>query len=262
MAALAGDDLRDERRRRGMSLRDAATRAGVSAAQVQKLESGARVSLETYARVAIALDLRPELHATDPRKRLNARVGDQDPVHAAMGELEATRLRSFGFGIALDEPYQHYQFAGRADLVAWDLERSAVLHIENRTRFPDIQSALGSYAAKRAYLADVLARRLGALGQHWVSETHVIVALWSSEVIHTLRLRRESFRAACPDPAADMHGWWNGTPPSRRGRTSSLLVLDPSRDVPDAGRFAALSDLDRIRARYRGYADAAQRLRL
>jgi transcriptional regulator with XRE-family HTH domain len=261
MAALAGADVRDERLRRGMSLRDEATRAGVSAAAVQKLESGAHVSLETYARIATALDLRPELHAMDPRKRLGTPARDQDFVHAAMGELEATRLRSFGFGMAMDEPYQHYQFAGRADLVAWDVERSALLHVENRTRFPDIQSAFGSYAGKRAYLADVLARRMGEPGHRWASETHVMIALWSAEVLHALRIRTESFRAACPDPPDDAIGWWNGAVPSRRGRTCSLLILDPAPNLTDARRFASLSDLDRIRPRYRGYADAAERLR-
>ncbi|HEX5828719.1 MAG TPA: hypothetical protein VFY23_14425 [Candidatus Limnocylindrales bacterium] len=61
----------------------------------------------------------------------------QDLVHAAMGELEARALQRPGRTIAIGEPYQHYQFAGRADLLAWDAED--LLHIENRTRFPNLQ---------------------------------------------------------------------------------------------------------------------------
>jgi hypothetical protein len=134
---------------------------------VQELESGAPVSLETYARVTTALDLWPELLASDPRQRQRARGNDQDFVHAAMGELLAGRLRAHGFGVAMDEPYQHY-FAGRADVVAWDLEHRALLHIENRTAFPNVQEALGSYSAKPSYLGGVLAERLSIEGRRWL----------------------------------------------------------------------------------------------
>lgn len=260
MAVSAGQAVRDERLRRKWTLRELADRAGVSVAHVQELESGAPGSLETYARVTTALDLRPELTATDSRSRQQNAGREQDFVHAAMGELEAARFRSRGFGIGIDEPYQHYHFAGRADLVAWDLGRAAMLHIENRTRFPDVQGALGSYSAKRSYLGDALAQRLGIGGHRWASETHVIAALWSAEVLHVLRIRPESFRAACPDAPTDALNWWGGAPPSVPGRTSSLVLFDPSPAAVDARRFAGLDDLARIRPRYRGYADAAERL--
>lgn len=261
MSATAGQDIRNERRRRQYSLRDLADRAGVSVAHLQDLESGAAVSLETYARVTTSLDLWPDLTASDPRKRQPTQRLEQDFVHAAMGELEAKRFRTHGYGVAIDEPYQHYQFAGRADVVVWDLTRRALLHIENRTMFPDIQGALGSYAAKRSYLGNVLAERLGINGGRWHSVTHVMVALWSAEVLHVLRLRTETFHAACPDPATDFHGWWAGIPAAARGVTSSLVLLDPSLDVADSRRFATLEDVPSVRPRVRGYADAVARLR-
>ena len=260
MSATAGQAVRDERLRRHLTLRELASRAGVSAAQLQKLESGAMVSLETYARVATGLDFWPELSASDPRKRPAAHVREQDLVHAAMGELEVGRLRRYGFGVAIDEPYQHYQFAGRADVVAWDPATRALLHIENRTRFPDVQGALGSYAAKRSYLADVLADRLEVAGGRWRSVTHVVVALWSAEVLHVLRLRTESFNAACPDPGTGFCAWWAGDQPAGPVISSSLVLLDPGPDIPEARRIAELADLPRIRPRYRGYADAVARL--
>lgn len=261
MSVTAGQSVRDERRRRHWTLREVGERAGVSAAQLQQLESGVPVSLETYARVATSLDLWPELTATDPRKQRPGQAGEQDFVHAAMGELEVSRLRAHGFGVAIDEPYQHYQFAGRADVVAWDAAARALLHIENRTRFPDIQGALGSYAAKRSYLADVLAQRLKVPGARWWTVTHVIVALWSAEVLHDLRLRTETFTTACPDPAADFRQWWSGVAPSGARVASSLLLLDPSPDISDERRFAELKDAQRVRPRYRGYADAVARLK-
>ena len=120
-----------------------------------------------------------------------------------MGEFEVRLLAAHGFHVAVDEPYQHYQFAGRADVVAWDLESLALLHLENRTAFPNVQESLGSYNAKRAYLARELATRLGIPG--FRSETHAMVCLWSSDVLHALRLHAATFRATCPDPRTASH---------------------------------------------------------
>ncbi len=259
MAANFGEAIRDERLRRRLSLRDVAERAGVSAALVLQLESGGVVSLETYARVATALDLRPELSAMDSRKRGHfARTADL--VHAAMGEAEAGHLRPHGFRVALDEPYQHFQFAGRGDLVAWDIDNRAFLHLENKTQFPNIQEAIGSYNAKRAYLAPVLAERLGIGSRGWRSVTHALVVLWSTEALRQVREHAESFRAVCPDTESALGRWWAGQVPEPGGPTSTLVLFDPA---PRLGRSRALVGLDRaleVRARYRNYADAAEHL--
>ena len=163
-----------------------------------------------------------------------------------MGEFEAGHLVPYGFIVGIDEPYQHYQFAGRGDVVAWDLAARALLHIENRTRFPDLQETAGTFNAKRAYLGAALAQRLGIRG--WSSETHVIAALWSAEVLHALRLRPASFRSLCPDPADAFAAWWAGKPPIR-GATSSLVVLDPLA----TGRQELYVGLDRALASRHGF---------
>jgi len=261
LASTVGQTIHDERVRRHWTLRQLADSAGISTAFLQSLESGEPVSLETYARVTTALDLRAELLALDPRQRRRAGHSSQDFVHAAMGELEAGRFRGFGFGVAMDEPYQHYQFAGRADVVAWDLERRALLHVENRTAFPNVQEALGSYAAKRSYLADVLAERLSVRGGRWASIGHCMVALWSAEAMHQIRLRAETFRSACPDPPTDFFSWWAGSPPVMDGFSSAFVLIDPAADVADRRRFGGLDDALRARPRYRDYADAAAQLR-
>jgi DNA-binding Xre family transcriptional regulator len=258
LAVGAGQLVREERLRRRWTLRELAERAGVSPSHLQAMESGAAVSLETYARSMTALDLRPDLVATDPRRR-HAPSGGQDLVHAAMGELEAGRLRGHGFSIAIDEPYPHYQFAGRADLVAWDVTERALLHIENRTRFPNLQEALGSYSAKRAYLPAILAERVGIARSGWRTVAHAIVALWSAEVIHSIRLRTETFRAACPDSVDGFDSWWAGRPPDGRGQSSTLVILDPG---PTRGRrYVSMATIGSVHPRYRGYAEAAARLR-
>ncbi len=170
---------------------------------------------------------------------------DIDPVHAALGEIEAARLSNRGFEVHLDEPYQHYQHAGRGDLVAFDRKHRALLHIENRTRFPDIQGFAGSYNAKRAYLAPELADRW-QLGGGFSSQTHIVAALWSAEVLTTLRLREATFRALCPQSPEGFAAWWEGDPaaPTPRGSTSALVLLD------SAGRRARIgSGLGRSRRR-------------
>jgi hypothetical protein len=165
-----------------------------------------------------------------------------------------------GLRVAIDEPYQHYQFAGRADVAVANLDARALLHIENRTRFPNIGETAASFNAKRSYLAAAFAKRWG-LRHGWASEDHAIVALWSAEVLHAIRLRTETFRALCPDPPLALQAWWAGEFPSGHGTTLSLVILDPSPSARDRDRFASLEEALRARPRYRDYADAATRLR-
>ena len=179
-----------------------------------------------------------------------------------MGEMLAARLAGHGFPVSIDEPYQHYQFAGRADVLAWDLEARALLHVENRTKFPNLQDAIGSYNAKRAYLPGVLSERLG-LRTGFASVTNVIAGLWSSEVIHIARIRSATFSSVCPDDRSAFDAWWGGSPPAT-GTISAFILLDP---IATAGaRRSAFVGLEQvlsgsIRPRYRGYASAVEGLR-
>ena len=251
-----GLQVREARRARHWSIKELATRSDLSPAFVYAIEGGRSGSAEAAARIAASLGRRAELELVDPRKREGRASLSADSVHSAMGELEAAHLARLGFRVGIDEPYQHYQFVGRADLVAWDVDARALLHIENRTRFPDFQEMAGAFNAKREYLADSLATRAGVTT--WQSQAHVIAALWSSEVLHVLRLRTASFRALCPDPAQAFEAWWKGSPP-RVGASSTLIVLDPAA----AGRqrtWITLDDAMGARARHRGYSDAAATL--
>ena len=249
--------VRETRIGRHWSVRQLATKASVSPEVLYRIERGQPTSLEAVARVAGALGLRAEVGLIDPRRRGEARRDlSADAVHSAMGEFEARHLRTFGMPTGIDEPYQHYQFAGRADVIAWDVAARALLHIENRTRFPDFQDMAGAFNAKKAYLAEAIGARVGV--GRWASQTHVIAAFWTSEVLHTLRMRRESFRSLCPDPADAFANWWRGDPP-KTGVTSSLVVLDPVA----AGRqrpFVRFEEAMTVRPRHRGYADVAARV--
>jgi len=252
MSVEAGADVHEHRVRRRWSMRELGERSGLTAAAIQRLEAGEQGGLASYARIATALGLRPQLRLTDERRQGPIRAAD--PVHSLMGNVEAEILQRRAFPVALDEPYQHYQFAGRADVVAWSLERRALLHIENRTRFPDLQESFGSYNAKRTYLAPALAERLRIPGG-WAAVTHAIVALWSAEVLHVLRLRTASFRAVCPDPPDALLAWLAGSAPNA-GVTSTLLILDPIA-APRRRRWIGIEDALRAEPRYRGHAEAA-----
>jgi hypothetical protein len=63
-----------------------------------------------------------------------------------------------------------------------------------------------------------------------------MAGLWSSEVLHVLRLGRATFAALCPDAPDAFHAWLAVEEPPD-GVTSSLVVLDPvSRSDPGAPR--------------------------
>ena len=240
-------------------MRDLADRSGLSASQICWIEAGNAASVQAYASIAKAFGRRLEMELVDPRAKASRRP-DEDPVHAAMGELEAARLMRPGTEIALDEPYQHYQFAGRGDLVGWSPERGDLLHLENRTRFPNVQDAFGAYNAKRQWLAQAIATRLGRRSA-WRSVTHVLVALWSSEAIHTVRLRTASFKAVCPDPIDAFAAWWEGTPVAP-GVHSTFVALDPAATGRlERRRYVGLAEAVSARPRHRDYAGALEALR-
>jgi len=259
LAVSLGVAIRDQRIRRQWSVRELGRRSGVTASAVLNVEAGRIAGLTTYSRLVQALGLDLEAGLVHPRRRQSLQANEEDPVHAAMGELEAAHLRSLGYVVSIDEPYQHYQFAGRADVMAWRLDERALLHLENRTRFPNVGEAAGAYNAKRAYLAPVIAKRLGLAGR-FRSVTHVMVGLWSSEVLHAIRLRPETFRSLCPAGPAAFDAWWlGGQPPA--GTHSTLVLFDPTA----SGRrrsFASLAEaLDGLRPRLRGYAEAVALLK-
>jgi transcriptional regulator with XRE-family HTH domain len=260
LAVLLGRDLREERLRRHLTIRTIADLTGLGRATIHDIERGRTGSLETYVRLATALRLKAEFEFVDPRRREPLTRRAVDPVHGAMGEAEAAHLRSPGFAVGIDEPFQHYQFAGRADVVAWSAERGALLHIENKTRFPDLQEAFGSFNAKRSYLGAELAARAGI--RRWRSETHVIAALWSAEVLRTIRAHAASFASICPDAPDGFGSWWRDEPPVA-GRYSILVIFDPAEGRRrDRRRWLGMDELEGARPRYRDYADAVALLGL
>jgi len=257
LTAVLADRVRGERRRRHMTIATLAERAGISGPAVVALEHARRASLDTWVAVAHALGLDLDVDLVDPRRRRANTLRQEDSVHAAMGELKAAQLQRLGFFVAIDEPYQHFQFAGRADVVAWQLDPPAMLHIENRTRFPNVGEIAGSWNAKRRWLAPELAKRLGIPG--FRSETHVMACLWSGEVLHALRRQPVTFRSLAPDPPDGFRGWWSGAPTDQY-RSGTLIALDPFATPRQRAFIDLETALGTARPRIRGYAEAADRL--
>jgi transcriptional regulator with XRE-family HTH domain len=259
-AVEAGALVSAERARRRWTLDDLSLRSGLSRSGIHGIEAGRAGSILAYARLASALGLRfgPLLSPMDARR---PRWQSADAVHAAMGEVEARRLRIDGRVVRLDEPFQHFHFAGRADLVACDLGRRALLHIENKTQVPDVQELAGSFNVKREYLGRAMAERAGIDGG-WGSETHVLALLWSAEVLHVIRRRRASFEAIAPDPPDPLIEWWAGQPPEA-GRHASVVVFDPILGGrSDRRTIIGLEEALAAKPRYRDYRDALERLRV
>jgi transcriptional regulator with XRE-family HTH domain len=257
-AAALGACARGERERRKLTVRQVAAAAGLSLATVGGIESGRPASLESYVRLADALHLKVQFELANPRRRSSSER-TEDPVHSAMGEIEAAHLRRLGFQVRLDEPFQHYQFAGRGDVVAWSVERAALLHIENKTEFPNLQAAFGAFNSKQAYLGDELASRLGV--KRWRSETHVLAMLWSSEILRTIRQHRASFEAIDSDGPAVFDAWWVGAPTTARWSATAVLLDPRVGRRGDARLWASIADPAASRPRYRNYTDALDALR-
>jgi transcriptional regulator with XRE-family HTH domain len=257
LLARLAERVREERRRRGWSVAQVGREAGISRSAAAELEMGGRASIDRWVAVGLALGLELEMSFGDPTRRGRSSVGPEDPVHAAMGELELAHLGRYAIPAAVEEPYQHFQFAGRADVVGWTLDPPALFHIENRTRFPTVGDVAGSWNAKRRWLGADVAKRLGIPG--FTSETHVMVCLWSAEVLRELRRRPATFRSLGPDPADRFESWWAGRAPGQ-GRSSSLVVLDPFATGRQRQWLDLGSALTTARPRVRGYAEAAERL--
>ena len=143
-------------------MRELAARAGVSVGMVYRVEAGQVASTETAKRWRRRLVGELSCSSLIPGGAISRPSLAADPVHSLMGEFEARQFRALGVATGIDEPYQHFQFAGRADFVAWRLDPAALLHIENRTRFPDFQEMAGSFNAKRAYLGASLGEPAGS----------------------------------------------------------------------------------------------------
>ncbi len=257
LAASLGADVRATRQRRRWTTKQLAERAGLSRALVYRVERGDLSTLETYARLGAALALPIEVSFDDPRTRAPRRA--EDPVHAAIVEMLAARYATQDRLVVADEPFQHYQFAGRADLAVIDPAGPDLLHHEVKTAIANVGELAGAWNVKRQYLARALAER-HAMPDGFRSVTHVLTIAWTAECLHVIRLREATIRSLGPDASETFEAWWRGARPGAPAVISTVVVLDPVAR-PRAMAWAPLRDVRTLRPRHAGYADLLRELR-
>jgi transcriptional regulator with XRE-family HTH domain len=248
-----GAAIRTSRQAHGWSTQQVAHAAGLSRSAVTRLESGKAGGLVTYQRIADVLGLRLTWELTSLATTLEA----EDAVHAVMGEVQARRFATGTRRVLVDEPYQHFRFAGRGDLVVVDRGAAAIHHSENKTRIVNVGELSGSFNAKCRWLSGDVAERNGI--RRIRSETHTLVLLWSEEVLAVARSLGRTLRALGPDGADPFGAWWDGSPLA--GVHRGLVVFDPIDRGTSQPQWVSLEDALDARPRYRGYADAFHELR-
>jgi transcriptional regulator with XRE-family HTH domain len=258
ICAALGTQVRAARVRRRWTTRRLALEAGVSRTLVYLVERGDPTCLETYVRLGAALGLRLDLSLEDPRAKAPAGRA-QDPVHAAIVEALAARYGAQGRRVGADEPFQHFQFAGRADLTAVDPGGPDLLHHEVKTAIPNVGELAGAWNVKRQYLAGALAERHAIRGG-FRSVTHVLTIAWTAECLHVVRLRAATIRSLGPDGPDAFARWWDGGRPASTGVVSTVVIFDPV-ERSRATSWASLDRLATLRPRYHGYADLLRQLR-
>ncbi len=147
-------------------------------------------------------------------------------MHAAVVELLAARYAAQGRVVAADEPYQHYQFAGRADLAVVETAGPDLLHHEVKTAIPNVGELARAWNAKRRYLAAAIVERHG-IRTGFRSVTHVLTVAWTADCLHVLWLREATIRSLGQDPSLSFAAWWDGGRPEAAGITSTVVVIDP-----------------------------------
>lgn len=250
--AALGAQVRAARSRRRWTTERLAREAGISRTLVYLVERGDPTSLDTYVRLAAVLGLHLEMRLEDTRSK--ARLSRQeDPVHAAIVETLAARYAAQGRRVGADEPFQHFQFAGRADVIAVDEAGPDLLHHEVKTAVPNVGELAGAWNVKRQYLARALADRYAIQGG-FRSVTHVLTIAWTADCLHALRLRAATVRSLGPDAPEAFAQWWQGERPAAAGTTSTVVVFDPV-ERPRAPGWVSLDALGALRPRHRGYAE-------
>lgn len=141
--------MRAERRRMGLRQEDVATRAGVSASTVSRIESGRMAELTVRSSRAVAAAVGIQLPFA-PRSLRGASIERQiDWRHAALVESVVERLARMGWESAVEYSFNHYGDRGSVDVLAWHPEARALAIIEVKSDLRNVQEVLHALDIKR-----------------------------------------------------------------------------------------------------------------
>jgi transcriptional regulator with XRE-family HTH domain len=245
--------LREIRRHKGWTLRQAATEAGMSPAQAWRIEAGlidSAAALTRYARgLGATVDVYVRYQGADLDRLLNRR-------HGLMHEQVGRMFESLPAWVAVPEvTYSVYGERGVVDWVAWHGETGTILIVELKTALVDVNDLLGAMN-RRTRLSTQIAAPYG-----WVPRQ---VSTWLAFEDGRTNRRHVAehaavLRAAFPDDGRTLRSWLSAParplrclsflPPSReakhrRGSMSSrppLAMPSPSVDERMAGLFRSRS---------------------
>lgn len=223
-----GATIRFLRIRRPWRQRDLAEHAGVSQSMVSRIERGhlAGVTLEAIRRVAAALDLRLDLVG-------RWRGGELDRLlaagHSALHESVARDIGGrVGWRFSSEVSFAHFAERGIIDLLAWHEPSGALLVIELKTEFVDINELLGTLDRKRRH-AEQIARERGWLN-HASSVSVWVIVSDTSVNRHRARDHRTMLTTAYPTDGRSIRPWLRAP----RGSVACLSFWPVNR--PGTGR--------------------------
>lgn len=160
LLVLTGGEIRDARKRRGMTQTRLGERAGMSRSGVSRVERGdaAAVPLRDVVRLAVALDLVPRLSVgRDPIGR------PSDAGHLAIQELLLRLGRSNGYGSRVELPVGRGDLRHSIDVCLVDRSARRLLIQEAWNTFGDLGAAARSFDRKLA-AAEEIATGMGLEG--------------------------------------------------------------------------------------------------
>ena len=151
--------LRLLRHRRRWRQRDLAAKAGVARSAVSLLECGraGELRLDVIERIGRALEARVDVRV-DWRGAAIDRL--LDGAHAGLVDDTVRRLGRTGWLVETEVSFEIRGERGSIDILAWHPVRRALLVVEVKSAFGDLQATLMS-VARKVRLARIIARRFG-----------------------------------------------------------------------------------------------------
>jgi len=205
---------------------------------VSRVELGAadQLTIRTVDAMIRALSARLELRVSWNGEGLD-RLLDAD--HAALVEIVANVLRSFGWEVAVEVSFSIRGERGSIDVLAFHPATRTILVIEVKSVVPDVQATL-VVLDRKTRLATEIARQRGWIGR---GVGRILVVADRRTARRRVAAHEMVFRSAFPDRAAAVKRWIRQPDPAEP--LSGLWFLS------DARREGARQRVDRPRAQPR-----------
>jgi transcriptional regulator with XRE-family HTH domain len=198
-----GRAFRAVRIRLHLRQRDLAEQCGVSQSVISRVERGIAevMSLADLRRIADSLNIRLSIDAWWRGGDLN-RLLDAD--HATIVDYIVGRLRSARWEVLVEYGFNHYGERGSVDIVAWHPRLRALLLVEVKSRFFDLQEMLATFARKLRIVPPLLAEARG-----WRPEFvgTLIVAPGTTANRRVVADHPNIFEASYPSRSRDAQHW-------------------------------------------------------